>query len=290
MNFFVALAIAASAHFRLQPLAGGVWAAIATHEGHAVSNAGIVDLGDRTLVFDSFMTREAAADLARAARELTGGKPLWLVYSHGHDDHVRGGPAIGAAKVIATAQIAGAVRRDEQTFAAENADAAARLEQWKREYSAAPSDESRLWVSYGESILSSLRDYHATLPDEVFEGRRKLGRRAELIALSGHTASDVVLVLPDDGIVFCGDLLFVWMHPWLGDGNVDALLKSLDRLAALKARAYVPGHGEVGTLQDVAALKQYVLDVRSGGPDRPGWGLARFHAANVRAFGPPVAR
>ena len=41
-----------SRHFRLESLADGVYAAIHAEDGWAICNAGIVDLGDRTMVFD----------------------------------------------------------------------------------------------------------------------------------------------------------------------------------------------------------------------------------------------
>lgn len=48
-------------------MAGGICAAIHKQGGWAISNAGILDLGDRVLVFDTFMTPEAARDLRNAA-------------------------------------------------------------------------------------------------------------------------------------------------------------------------------------------------------------------------------
>ena len=39
--------------FRIEKLADGVYAAIAKNGGHAICNAGIIDLGDATLIFDS---------------------------------------------------------------------------------------------------------------------------------------------------------------------------------------------------------------------------------------------
>ena len=45
-----------SKHFTIKPMAPGVWAAINNDEyGHAICNAGIVDLGDKTLIYDPFM-------------------------------------------------------------------------------------------------------------------------------------------------------------------------------------------------------------------------------------------
>jgi hypothetical protein len=59
-----------SRHFSLQQIADGVHAAIDSAGAGAMSNAGIVDLDDVTLVFDTFMTPQAAADLRITAPEV----------------------------------------------------------------------------------------------------------------------------------------------------------------------------------------------------------------------------
>ena len=51
---------ATSRHFHLEPLTEGVYAAIARDGGAAGSNAGIIDLGDRCLLFDMLLTPQAA--------------------------------------------------------------------------------------------------------------------------------------------------------------------------------------------------------------------------------------
>ena len=56
-----------SEHFTYHELAEGVWAAIVIPTGLAASNSGIVDLGDRTLVFDTTLSPASAADLRSAA-------------------------------------------------------------------------------------------------------------------------------------------------------------------------------------------------------------------------------
>ena len=65
-------ALPVSDHFELVQVAEGVHAAIARPGGAAFSNAGIVDLGDLTLVFDTFETPVAARDLKAAGESLTG--------------------------------------------------------------------------------------------------------------------------------------------------------------------------------------------------------------------------
>jgi len=57
-----------SRHFRVEQLTEGVYAAIHVDGGWAIGNAGIVDLGKRTLVFDTGLTPQAAYDLRTAAK------------------------------------------------------------------------------------------------------------------------------------------------------------------------------------------------------------------------------
>ena len=56
-------------HFHLEQPADGAYAAIHADDGWAICNAGFVDLGDHTLVFDAFITPAAAADLRMAAEQ-----------------------------------------------------------------------------------------------------------------------------------------------------------------------------------------------------------------------------
>ena len=79
-----------SRHFRLEQLQEGIYAAIHKEGGWAISNAGIVDLGDRTLVFDSFRSTQPALDLRLAAEQLTGRPVSIVVNSHYHADHTWG--------------------------------------------------------------------------------------------------------------------------------------------------------------------------------------------------------
>ena len=61
-----------SKHFVLHSLAEGIFAALAENGGSAICNAGLVDLGGQILVFDTFLTPQAAMDLQRFSTERYG--------------------------------------------------------------------------------------------------------------------------------------------------------------------------------------------------------------------------
>jgi cyclase len=65
-----------SKHFELHRLTEGVYAAIATPDGLAYSNAGIIDLGNQVIIFDTFESILAAQDLHTASKLLYPGSPV----------------------------------------------------------------------------------------------------------------------------------------------------------------------------------------------------------------------
>jgi glyoxylase-like metal-dependent hydrolase (beta-lactamase superfamily II) len=113
-------------------------------------------------------------------------------------------------------------------------------------------------------------------PDRTFgdEGATmELGGRA--IALRylgrGHTDNDIVVVVPDAGVVFAGDLLENGATPSFGDSYPLEWPATVGTLAHIPARAFVPGHGEVGgtafverSLHELGALADLARRVHVG--------------------------
>jgi len=301
-----------SPHFRLQKLADGVWAAIATPGGFAICNMGIIDLGNDVVLFDSGANPEAARDLAAAARRLTGRVPTKLVYSHEHGDHVFGAAGLPAdVEIIASARTHDDLVDDQKEVASYIADSERRLpvfqlqERWETD--SGRTGQARLWRGYVEALARLGPSYAIRLPTRLIAGDSLTltgpQRSVVLKALTGHTDSDVIAVLPDDRIVFAGDLLFVRHQPYLGDSPGTArLLQALDALEGERASRYVPGHGDVAGPESIAALRDYVAKLRalvseairagasadwlaSRGILAPysDWWFSRFFADNVKA-------
>jgi cyclase len=259
-------AAATGRHFVLEPLADGVWAAVHRADGWAVGNAGIVDLGDATLVFDAGMTPEAGAELAAAALALTGRAPTQLLLSHFHNDHLRGFQAMPDAPLFAseaTRALVDTLGRGE--LASDLEQGATRLAETRalaRDDDPVRRAAARTFVPYWEALVATAPRVALRLPEVTIEGRMRFHgarRRADFVSLgAGHTPDDAVLILPDDGVVFCGDLLFVAAHPYLADGDPEGWLRALDTLKGLGSVRYVPGHGPVGTAADLEVLAAHI--------------------------------
>lgn len=258
-------------HFTLEPLVPGVYAAIARAGGGAMSNAGIVDLGDRALVFDTFMTPQAAVDLRAAAEALTGHRVAYAVNSHWHADHVRGNQIFADAEIVATDRTSLLLAaRGPENIARYRERAPAEV-QSLRKRSAEVTDErarARLALEIGEAeeIVASLPDLELRLPDHTFSDRlvfRGPERTAELLTYGGgHTESDAFLWLPAERILFAGDLVVNRTHPLLVWGEPGAWPGILDQLEALDPATVVPGHGPLGNCASIAAVRDYLADAK----------------------------
>jgi cyclase len=301
-----------SKHFRLQQIAEGIYVALHTNGGWATSNAGIVDLGDRTLIFDTFLTPRAAADLRKAAETLTGRPASIVVNSHYHNDHIWGNQIFcPEADIVATArtrhliQTSGAV---EYAWFKENS--APQLKAVKAEYRAAKDNEVRrqqlaLWVGYYEGMLASFPELDVRLPNITFADNMEVhGSRlaVQLIPTSGgHTQSDTMLYIPSESILFMGDLLFVGFHPYLADGDPDKLSQILEETRAMKPKMLIPGHGPVSGMDSLKPMQRYIQNLerlaerafKAGKPEEKfvmtaipaafaGWEFSRFFADNLR--------
>ena len=256
----------ASPHFELEQVARGVWAAIARPDRGAVGNAGIVDLGGEALVFDTHLAPGAARDLRAAAEELVGPVTV-VVNSHWHGDHVRGNSSMpGEARIVATATTQELVA----TRGVEALDAlkAGTDEQRQRaDELRASGDEQGARLL--EELLEELPSLEQRLPDETFETELDLGRARLLTFGGGHTDSDSVLLVGDEGVLFTADLVVVETHPWVGHGHVDSWPAILDEIDALGAKVLVPGHGRVAGLEATAFMGEYLASLAEGSDEIP---------------------
>ncbi len=262
-----------AAPWRVQELAGGVFAVLHEPGAPLFANAGLVDLGDRTLLFDTGMTPAGARALCALAVELTGRAPSLVVNSHYHNDHVWGNCAVPAgAQILATGQTRKLIQSAEAGEFAAILDAAPEKRErlagrLAGEQTAAKRTELQWRLNYYEAICAALPELALRLPDVTFEQSMTIfgtRRSVELLTLGGgHTASNALLVVPDCGVLFMGDLLTVQNHPYLPDGDPGEWERILDQVTQRfrAARHLVPGHGPVGAPAELALLRTYLAQV-----------------------------
>src|SRR5262245_37050585 len=251
------MSIFTSPHFQLHQLADGVFAAIHREGGAAQSNAGIIDLGDQVLIFDTFIAPAVATDLREAVAALLSLPVSILINSHYHNDHIWGNQAfptdIPIISTIKTRELITTLGADEHRwFAAHSQERLdgliAQLDQQQGEASRRLTSYS---ITYYRTILEALPGLQIRLPNVTFAEQMDFHgshRVAHLICYGGgHTPSDSILYLPEERIIFMADLLFTGTHIYLPDGDPDEIRRTLSRIIQLPAKTLVPGHGQLGS-------------------------------------------
>jgi glyoxylase-like metal-dependent hydrolase (beta-lactamase superfamily II) len=265
-----------SRHFQLEHLADGVCAAIHnlhTEDGWAGCNAGIVDLGDRTLVFDTFESPKAAKDLRDAAESLTGRKVHTVINSHPHNDHFWGNQAFSSdVDIISTTKTRELIAAEGPGEVQWYRDTTQkRLEILEAQFAEAHDEATRInlrfLIFYYQAIIATLPELQIRLPNLTFTGDLTFNgpkRSAKLITFDGgHSKSDAILHLPDDGIVFMADLLFIDVHPYFPDGDPEEIQHILAEVRKMQAKTFVPGHGPVGQTLHLDWMDKYIGTLNS---------------------------
>ena len=73
-----------------------------------------------------------------------------------------------------------------------------------------------------------------------------------------HTDGDVIVHVPDEGVVFAGDILFIGDHPVMWSGPISNWIVACTRILESGAQTIVPGHGAVTDAAGVARFRDYL--------------------------------
>ncbi|MGZ4112683.1 MAG: MBL fold metallo-hydrolase [Tumebacillaceae bacterium] len=265
-----------SEYFTLQQLADGVYAAISKEGTGSWANAGIIDLGDQTLIFDTFATPKAAEDLRKAAELLTGRSTCIVINSHDHIDHVQGNQVFADCTIISTPltreRMASFLPGYHNALRADDRSGLAKMaQQLETEQDALKRHEIETLLGEFTAISNAAESLRPTLPTITFEDQIRLTgtkRQVELITYGGgHSLSDSFLYLREEKIAFMGDLLHIGFHADFRRGNREEWLYILDQVQRLDIETAVPGHGTVGTADDLQNMRDYLIDVQQFAAD-----------------------
>ena len=264
-----------AANFEVQQLATDVYAVIRRDlTGFMVdaNNVFIIN-DDDVIVVDSNGAPAITKEVLAALRRLTSKPVKYVINTHYHDDHIRGNQVyrdafpgvefIGHTFARDYLPAQGAVNRknflvgaprflnDLKKFLAENKSPLGG-ELSGEEHASMASDVRLVELVLSEGTAPTI------LPTLTLEDRLTLHRGSRVIDIrhlgSGHTAADLIVHLPKEGIVVTGDLV-VWPIPLVGNpqSRIGDWAVTLDKVRDLHPRLIVPGHGPV--LRDDTYLK-----------------------------------
>ncbi|MEU7576803.1 MBL fold metallo-hydrolase [Streptomyces sp. NPDC041068] len=221
----------------LQQLSATTWAWINDRPHWGFSNCGVIASDSQGLLVDTQFTLDATRDLLAAVEAaLPGTEITAVVNTHANGDHTWGNQLVEGAQIItseSSARHACSEMSPEQLTALCEAGRTTAVGTYAAEH-------------FGHFDFSGIT---VTSPTETFTGRLevKVGQTlVELLDLGpGHSAGDVAVHVPDDGIVFAGDALFSDSHMVVWSMSLSACIAVCDQLLATGAETFVPGHGPV---------------------------------------------
>jgi glyoxylase-like metal-dependent hydrolase (beta-lactamase superfamily II) len=224
-------------------LAAGVWI-IPDRRVPLVPNIGIV-VGERNaLVVDVGMGPQNGVRVLEAAREAAGGRPLIVTTTHFHPEHAFGLQAFrGEARSIYNRAQLEELRAKGQAYV-------------------------DMFRTFGPNVAAALEGVELVEPDELYDESTELdlgGRAAHLLAQGvAHTRGDQVVFLPEERILFTGDLvesrifpIYPWFPPEDADVSGSRWIDVLRGLEALEPAHVVPGHAEIGDASLITAAREY---------------------------------
>lgn len=255
---------------RAEELAEGVWALLAKPNGALAANCALVDLGGTTVAWDTGGTPLGGASVRAAAVALTGRPPDLLILSHPHPDHQGGAAWLPESTYISSAKSRAVLERaginqlvgmrgnvGRMLAAAQERSAGETDPAKQQEASAAVAGLTRVLNGFPEE--PQVRMPVLTVESSfTLQGSR---RRAEFQVLgNGHSPSDGVLLLPEDGIVLSGDVALPAGNLFLNVGGDERVWpEELDRLLELGAERLVPGHGPVAPVAGAVEISRAYL-------------------------------
>jgi len=231
------------------------------------SNAGLVTGTDQALLvdtlFDLAMTREMLDGLA----PVTAAHPIrTLVNTHANGDHWFGNELVTDAEIIASQATA-------QEMATNGPDLIRGM-----------LDQLGALGRFANHIFEpfDFTDITPTVATRTFDSELTLdvgGVMARVLMLGpAHTQGDSVVFVPDEGVLYAGDLLFIGGTPITWAGPVSNWITACDRMLALEPEIVVPGHGPVVVADDINRVRDYLV-----------WGQAEASARYERGMSPEDA-
>ncbi len=187
-------------------------------------NSGVIIGDDSVMVIEAQATPQLARKVIAEIRSVTDKPITHLALTHYHAVRVLGASAFEADQIIMSERARAMVVERGQ-------------EDWDSEFGRFP----RLFQGHEE--IPGL-----TWPTTTFHGRMSVylgNRRIDLMHLGrAHTAGDIVVFVPDQNVMFTGDIVEDRSACYCGDGHFHDWPGTLDRIRDWKLDAIAPGRGD----------------------------------------------
>jgi 2-keto-4-pentenoate hydratase/2-oxohepta-3-ene-1,7-dioic acid hydratase in catechol pathway/glyoxylase-like metal-dependent hydrolase (beta-lactamase superfamily II) len=262
----------------LHQVADKVWAWTLPDGGYGWSNAGLVAGDGAALLVDTLFDLALTREMLAAMKTVTDGAPITdALITHSNGDHTHGNQLLDASVRIIAAK--GTAEEIAHGMAPEML---AMTQTGNLGPVATPYARDR----FGHFDFSGIKLRNADLTFDHDLSIDVGGRRIEMLNLGpAHTAADSVVHVPDAGVLFGGDLLFIGCTPIVWAGPIANWVAACDAMIALDAPTVVPGHGPITDPDGIRAVRGYLAHVNEQAEAAYKKGLSWSEAADTIDLG-----
>jgi cyclase len=258
----------------LHDLGNGCYAWLQPDGSWGWSNAGLVVDSGESLLVDTLFDLKLTTDMLNAMRRAEPKAATHigtLVNTHSNGDHTFGNQLVQGAEIISSKACAEEMKHD---------NGAQRLAEMKKAATSSTDAGAFLAEIFAPFDFNGI---DVAMPTFTFEHElvRRVGNKTVRLIEVGpaHTRGDVLVYIPDDRVVFTGDMLFINGHPIIWAGPVGNWIKACQMMLDLELETVVPGHGPVTDKTGIAAVKEYLEYIEREARRRFDAGMSVFEAA-----------
>ncbi|MBZ5566358.1 MAG: MBL fold metallo-hydrolase [Acidobacteriia bacterium] len=237
-------------------------------------NGGFLVGKDGALMIEGFATPVGASFQMDALRLASPVPVKAALDTHYHFDHSMGNSFYGANGIPLWAHAAAAKRIVENYSPLQGADKAAVLGPFEKRVQDAKSETVK---AHAQSDLNAITGVFTianasvlALPNHPLDPVKLPmtidlgGVSAVLESHAGHSGTDIIVNVPEQNVVYTGDLLFSGWYPVCFDekATISGWRETLKKFAALdKDTLFVPGHGQICGQEGIAQIREVFDDI-----------------------------
>jgi cyclase len=263
----------------LQEIGDGAWAYLLPNGSWGWSNAGLIVDGEESLLVDTLFDERLTADMLAIMKDATGigGKDITtLINTHANGDHTFGNRLVEKAEIIASAASAG------------------EMNDFPPDVMAQIMKQAPTMGDAGAFLMDIFSPFHfegvqLKPPTHTFSGRLDLkvgDKDVHLIEVGpAHTKGDTLVYVPQDRVIYTGDILFIDGTPIIWAGPVGNWIKACDMMMNMDVEVIVPGHGPITDKNGVRQVRDYLSFIDTEARKRFDAGMSFEEAANDIALG-----
>lgn len=241
----------------LYQLSSNAYAWMVPNGSWGETNIGLVDCGGKSVLIDTCWDLHYAQEMLNGLAPVISRSPVEVVINtHSDGDHCWGNQLFKSKEIIATNACLQQI--DHVKPGSLNA-----IKRCCGPLSHVPVAAIDKYFRYMDEMLKPYQfaDVELTRPSHSFNGEYSCEINGiEIVVMEvgpAHTNGDAFVFLPQQKVVYAGDVAFINSTPVMWSGPVENLLAALHKLLALNADTIVPGHGPLGGAAEIQRIIDY---------------------------------